>query len=95
MIGLTCLCSDWDICVWGGELAREPCHRIIRPRCSWAWSFGMLVFAGPVLRVCVRSCFRASSGTLLLSADYKQLEMRLLAAFSNDSLLQRELQQGT
>ena len=41
--------------------------------------------------VCVRDAFRAPEGFLLLSADYSQLEMRLLAHLSGDPALQTHL----
>ena len=37
----------------------------------------------------IRAAFTASPGTQLLSADYSQIELRLLADFSNDPLLVR------
>lgn len=37
--------------------------------------------------VCVRNAFVAPEGFVLLSADYTQLEMRLMAAFSSDAKL--------
>ena len=46
------------------------------------------------LPVCVRSAFVASPGCVLLAADYKQLEIRLFAAFSSDPQLQREVRSG-
>ena len=49
---------------------------------------------GEPLAVCVRDAFVAPPGRVLLAADYKQLEMRLFAAFSNDPQLQREVREG-
>ena len=49
---------------------------------------------GEPLAVCVRDAFVAPPGRVLLAADYKQLEMRLFAAFSNDPQLQREVRAG-
>jgi DNA polymerase-1 len=40
----------------------------------------------------IRAAFVAASGTELLSADYSQIELRLLAHFSNDPLLMRAYQ---
>ena len=40
----------------------------------------------------IRAAFTASSGTQLLSADYSQVELRLLAHFSGDPLLVRAYQ---
>jgi DNA polymerase I len=40
----------------------------------------------------IRAAFTASPGTELLSADYSQIELRLLAHFSDDPLLQRAYQ---
>ena len=42
----------------------------------------------------MRSAFVASPGRVLLAADYKQLEIRLFAAFSADPQLQREVREG-
>ncbi len=42
----------------------------------------------------IRAAFTASSGTQLLSADYSQIELRLLAHFSGDPLLVRAYQNG-
>ena len=49
---------------------------------------------GASLPVCMRSAFVASPGRVLLAADYKQLEIRLFAAFSGDPQLQREVREG-
>ena len=54
----------------------------------------MLSPDGEPLAVCVRDAFVAPPGRVLLAADYKQLEMRLFAAFSNDPQLQREVREG-
>ena len=52
----------------------------------------MLTDALPQLaQVCVRDAFRPRPGTLLLASDYKQLEMRLLAALSRDEELGKQL----
>jgi DNA polymerase-1 len=40
----------------------------------------------------IRAAFVAAPGTVLLSADYSQIELRLLAHFSNDPLLMRAYQ---
>jgi len=40
----------------------------------------------------IRAAFTAASGTQLLSADYSQIELRLLAHFSGDPLLMRAYQ---
>ncbi len=40
----------------------------------------------------IRAAFTAAPGTLLLSADYSQIELRLLAHFSGDPLLTRAYQ---
>jgi DNA polymerase-1 len=42
----------------------------------------------------IRAAFTAAPGTELLSADYSQIELRLLAHFSNDPLLVRAYQTG-
>lgn len=42
----------------------------------------------------IRAAFVAASGTRLLSADYSQIELRLLAHFSGDPLLVRAYQQN-
>jgi DNA polymerase-1 len=42
----------------------------------------------------IRAAFTASPGTQLLSADYSQIELRLLAHFSDDPLLVRAYMQG-
>jgi DNA polymerase-1 len=42
----------------------------------------------------IRAAFTAAPGTQLLSADYSQIELRLLAHFSNDPLLVRAYQTG-
>jgi DNA polymerase-1 len=42
----------------------------------------------------IRAAFTASEGTQLLSADYSQIELRLLAHFSGDPLLVRAYAQG-
>ena len=42
----------------------------------------------------IRAAFTASPGTELLSADYSQIELRLLAHFSGDPLLMRAYQNG-
>ena len=42
----------------------------------------------------IRAAFTASPGTQLLSADYSQIELRLLAHFSGDPLLVRAYAQG-
>src|ERR1019366_4998480 len=42
----------------------------------------------------IRAAFTASKGTQLLSADYSQIELRLLAHFSGDPLLVRAYAQG-
>eukprot|EP00775_Hariotina_reticulata_P003333 gene3333-3610_t len=47
-----------------------------------------------LLQINIRDVFMAPAGKLLLSADYSQLELRLLAHFSGDMLLQRLLQQS-
>lgn len=44
--------------------------------------------------VCVRGAFVAPEGMVMLSADYTQLEMRLLAHFSSDVKLRGVLQAG-
>ena len=44
--------------------------------------------------MCIRSALVASPGRLLLAADYRQLEIRLFAAFSGDPQLQREVLWG-
>jgi len=44
--------------------------------------------------VSVRSSFVAAPGVVFLSADYSQLEMRLMAQLSNDPRLQLELHAG-
>lgn len=41
-----------------------------------------------------REPFHASDGFVLLSADYSQIEMRLLAHFSRDALLCQAFRQG-
>ena len=41
----------------------------------------------------IRAAFTASPGTELLSADYSQIELRLLAHFSEDPLLVRAYEQ--
>jgi DNA polymerase-1 len=42
----------------------------------------------------IRAAFTAAPGTRLLSADYSQIELRLLAHFSGDPLLVRAYQEG-
>jgi DNA polymerase-1 len=42
----------------------------------------------------IRAAFTASPGTQLLSADYSQIELRLLAHFSGDPLLVRAFSEG-
>jgi DNA polymerase-1 len=42
----------------------------------------------------IRAAFTAASGTQLLSADYSQIELRLLAHFSGDPLLMRAYTEG-
>jgi DNA polymerase-1 len=42
----------------------------------------------------IRAAFTAESGNLLLSADYSQIELRLLAHFSQDPLLLEAFQRG-
>ena len=42
----------------------------------------------------IRAAFTAAPGTQLLSADYSQIELRLLAHFSEDSLLRRAFQEN-
>ncbi|MGD0522804.1 MAG: DNA polymerase I [Terracidiphilus sp.] len=42
----------------------------------------------------IRAAFTAASGTQLLSADYSQIELRLLAHFSGDPLLVRAYAEG-
>jgi DNA polymerase-1 len=42
----------------------------------------------------IRAAFTATPGSQLLSADYSQIELRLLAHFSNDALLVRAYQTG-
>ena len=44
--------------------------------------------------ICVREAFRAPTGFVLLSADYSQLELRLLAVMSNDPKLISFLVEG-
>jgi DNA polymerase I len=43
----------------------------------------------------IRAAFTAAPGTQLLSADYSQIELRLLAHFSGDPLLTRAYTEGT
>jgi len=43
----------------------------------------------------IRAAFTAATGTQLLSADYSQIELRLLAHFSGDPLLTRAYTEGT
>jgi len=43
----------------------------------------------------IRAAFTAAPGTQLLSADYSQIELRLLAHFSGDPLLMRAYTEGT
>lgn len=43
---------------------------------------------------CMRTAFVASSGTMLVAADYSQLELRLLAHLSGDAKLQTILNEG-
>ncbi len=43
----------------------------------------------------IRAAFTAAAGTQLLSADYSQIELRLLAHFSGDPLLTRAYTEGT
>jgi DNA polymerase I-like protein with 3'-5' exonuclease and polymerase domains len=47
---------------------------------------------GSLLVVSMRSAFRPRAGLVLFSSDYKQLEMRILAALSRDDVLQEQLQ---
>ncbi len=42
----------------------------------------------------IRAAFTAAPGTRLLSADYSQIELRLLAHFSGDALLTRAYEEG-
>lgn len=42
----------------------------------------------------IRAAFTASPGTLLLSADYSQIELRLLAHYSGDALLRKAYQEN-
>ncbi len=42
----------------------------------------------------IRAAFTAESGCVLLAADYSQIELRLLAHFSNDPLLVEAFQRG-
>jgi len=42
----------------------------------------------------IRAAFTAERGNLLLAADYSQIELRLLAHFSEDDLLTRAFRQG-
>ena len=42
----------------------------------------------------IRAAFTAAPGTQLLSADYSQIELRLLAHFSGDPLLMRAYTEG-
>jgi hypothetical protein len=47
-----------------------------------------------VLEINIRDAFVAPAGRLLLSADYSQIELRLLAHFSKDAGLQQLLRQA-
>lgn len=49
--------------------------------------------AGPCV-LNIRDAFVARPGTVLLSADYSQIELRLLAHFSGDSLLRQLMHQS-
>ncbi|KAG2490280.1 hypothetical protein HYH03_011232 [Edaphochlamys debaryana] len=51
--------------------------------------------AGGELRIVARSAFTAPPSRLLLSADYSQIELRLLAHLSGDRSLQELLRRGT
>lgn len=44
--------------------------------------------------ICMRNCFTASAGALLLAADYSQLELRLIAHLSQDRRLKEVLNSG-
>ncbi len=46
------------------------------------------------LHSAIRSCFKAAPGTSFLGADYSQIELRLLAHFSEDKELTRAFQTG-
>ncbi|KAI7838157.1 hypothetical protein COHA_008005 [Chlorella ohadii] len=49
---------------------------------------------GPAAEACPRKGFVAAPGCLLLSADYKQAELRLMAHFSGDEELRRMCEDG-
>jgi DNA polymerase I len=42
----------------------------------------------------IRACFAAPKGSKIIAADYSQMELRLLAHFSNDKALQKAFQDG-